>query len=654
MMTSIQMTSDSPVPKTDLTVAAVVTSFEPTDRLVDVVRRAVEQAESVVVIDDGSPSLTDRADRGDREESAVRTILDRCAEAGAHVVCAPRNAGIASALNIGVRRALDAGADAVLTLDQDTLIDGDYLNRARTHLHLAASLGLTEVMVSPALINDDVAPFWFAERGLTLAFEPLQSGLVVTAELFAAIGLFDEDLFIDCVETEFYLRARERGAPALIVPGGRIEHSLGHRARWTPPRPLRPLMRPLMREGARGGTDGEAIEFSQDAPFRHYYIARNRLALYRRYGRREPLWCAVSIAKDTFVRGRAMLIGSHRPARAYLTAAGTRAALRGETGKIPKRTLLRSMRPADRARAIGERPAEPDRGLPRLVSVVIPVRNAAAVIDEQLAALAGQDYAGDFEVIVADNGSTDGLADHLADHPLADRLQLRRVDASAGRGASVARNIGVESARGDFIAFCDADDRAHPQWLTELTAVARTYSAVGGAVETDSLNAPHVQRWRGMLPPETPYEFPGFLRVSPTCNLGVWKDVFTAVGGFDTAYDRGAEDSDFTIRVQLAGGVLGHAPGALVAYRLRDTLSGLWKQSVMCGEGDVRLYSDYRSYGLPRRKWYGTLDEVAYVVLRNPLLPTAITGVPTGRWLFHAGNLLGRVRGSLRHRCWYV
>ena len=46
----------------------------------------------------------------------------------------------------------------------------------------------------------------------------------------------------------------------------------------------------------------------------------------------------------------------------------------------------------------------------------------------------------------------------------------------------------------------------------------------------------------------------------------------------------GAEDADLAIRIQLAGGVLGHAPKALVAYRLRDTLRGIWSQSVMCGK----------------------------------------------------------------------
>ena len=46
----------------------------------------------------------------------------------------------------------------------------------------------------------------------------------------------------------------------------------------------------------------------------------------------------------------------------------------------------------------------------------------------------------------------------------------------------------------------------------------------------------------------------------------------------------------------------------------------------MCGEGDAHLYSDYRHYGMPRDKWYTTVDLVLYVLVRNPLLPTVLTG----------------------------
>ncbi|MEP9393861.1 glycosyltransferase [Gordonia sp. VNK1] len=624
-------------------VAAVISAFEPDEALVATVDSVRDQAGQVIIVDDGSPSLSTDPD------GAVAQILEKCAAAGATVLRSGDNRGIAHALNRGIELALQEGAEAVLTLDQDTDLPTDYVSRMLDHLALTRSLDIDLVMLSPSLINDDVAPFWFAHKGVTLAFEPIQSGMMFPRALLERVGLFDEGLFIDCVETEFYLRARALGAHAVIVPGTRITHRLGRAAQWTPPRPLRWILR---------GRAAGAIEFTEDAPFRHYYIARNRLTLYRRYARSEALWTAASISKDVFLRGRAMAIGTDRLSRIYLTGSGLRASLRDEVGRIPPTVLRR----AQRLRHDGDSQATPprerhsnrSRQLPELVSVVIPVFNARNVIDLQLDALADQTYQRPFEVIVADNGSTDGLRDHLSDHPLRDRLRLKWVDAGATKGSAHARNAGVAASDGDFVAFCDGDDRVDPAWLTELTRVATSYDAVGGAVETSTLNSVRAQSWRGMLPPEQPYEFPGFLRVSPTCNLGVWRDTFDRAGGFDTAYDRGGEDSDFTIRVQLTGGALGHAPRALVAYRLRDTLAGIWDQSVMCGEGDARLYSDYRHYGMPRRPWYATLDVIAYLLLRNPLLPTRLTRVPLGRWLFHAGNLLGRAKGSIRHRSLYI
>ena len=60
---------------------------------------------------------------------------------------------------------------------------------------------------------------------------------------YDAVGLFEDELFIDCVDTEFYLRARARDCHALIVPGTMITHGFGQFTSWTPPWFLRMLLR---------------------------------------------------------------------------------------------------------------------------------------------------------------------------------------------------------------------------------------------------------------------------------------------------------------------------------------------------------------------------------------------------------------------------
>src|SRR4051812_28957961 len=99
---------------------------------------------------------------------------------------------------------------------------------------------------------------------------------------------------------------------------------------------------------------------------------------------------------------------------------------------------------------------------PDLVSVVIPARNAARLLPLQLAALAKQTYAGTWEVVVADHRSADGTARVASEW--AARLPCLRV-VSVGRrgGANVARNEGARAARGEVLAFCDADDVASPR-----------------------------------------------------------------------------------------------------------------------------------------------------------------------------------------------
>lgn len=300
-------------------IVAVVTAFEPGASLVGTCAAALPQVDGVIVVDDGS-------------SSDVTEVLQQCREMGCTVIRTGENRGIAHALNSGVTRALADGADAVLTLDQDTTLADDYAARCTGHLVLARSLGLEDLMLSTATLNGLVAPFWFAHEGLTLAFEPIQSGMVITRSLFERIGLFEEGLFIDCVETEFYLRARAHGAHALIVPGAAMEHAMGKPLVWAPRWPMTLLLRKT----------GGRFEFRGDAAFRHYYIMRNRWVVYRRYARREPLWCLVSVLKDSLARGGLFVMGDHRLARMYLTWAGLRAGMRGETGKIPDRILRRA------------------------------------------------------------------------------------------------------------------------------------------------------------------------------------------------------------------------------------------------------------------------------------------------------------------------
>lgn len=95
------------------------------------------------------------------------------------------------------------------------------------------------------------------------------------------------------------------------------------------------------------------------------------------------------------------------------------------------------------------------------VSVIIPVRNGAGTIARAIDSALAQDYDGGFEVVVANDGSTDCTAEILSRY--GDRIALVTLEPS---GVSAARNAAVNVARGEYIAFLDADD----EWLPEKLA----------------------------------------------------------------------------------------------------------------------------------------------------------------------------------------
>src|SRR4051812_31222858 len=122
----------------------------------------------------------------------------------------------------------------------------------------------------------------------------------------------------------------------------------------------------------------------------------------------------------------------------------------------------------------------------------MPVLNGEAHIADQLAALAAQTYEGDWELVVVDNGCSDRTIEIARDW--APRFpRLRIADATRRRGLNVARNAGAAAARGDFLAFCDADDVASPGWLAALASAAPEADVVGGRLEWETLNDPVVR-----------------------------------------------------------------------------------------------------------------------------------------------------------------
>jgi cellulose synthase/poly-beta-1,6-N-acetylglucosamine synthase-like glycosyltransferase len=291
--------------------------------------------------------------------------------------------------------------------------------------------------------------------------------------------------------------------------------------------------------------------------------------------------------------------------------------------------------------------------------VVIPAYNAAATLAEQLEALAGQDYEGDWEVVVVDNGSSDATADIA--RRFAQRLPACRVVEGGRRGHAAPRNDGARVARGELLAYCDADDVVAPGWLRALAAAARRYDLVGGWLDPGPLNDEATRSWHGAYPKDGLRSW--LLPYSGAGNFAIWAEVLRDLGGWSGNYEAGAEDVELCWRAQVAGYRLGFAPDAVVRVRYRTGLRPTARQAWAIGINCERLLRDF---GFVRKLDLPAKAEAVYAVddgggaLGRALshgvwLATRLHYLlgprrRRGQWISVGAQYAGRLSGALRYR----
>lgn len=287
-----------------------------------------------------------------------------------------------------------------------------------------------------------------------------------------------------------------------------------------------------------------------------------------------------------------------------------------------------------------------------MISVVIPAYNVAATIGEQLAALAAEQPDEPWEVIVADNGSTDDTRGVAA--AWSNRLpDLRVIDAGQRRGPSHARNAGVAAARGERILLTDADDVIGPGWVQHLGSALREHRFVCGLIDRSELNPAFASLWRRRVPVSGPRTQHDHLLVAPTGNVGFRRELFDELGGFDLSLTRG-QDTDFSWRA-IQGGAPPHVvPEAIVYYRLperpRDWLRKGWGD----GQSAVVVYLRHRDRGMRRRPGREALRSYATVLRQLPGVLREHDRPATCIWAYDAGVYAGRIRGSARQRTLFL
>ncbi|MFP5350012.1 MAG: glycosyltransferase family 2 protein [Gammaproteobacteria bacterium] len=285
--------------------------------------------------------------------------------------------------------------------------------------------------------------------------------------------------------------------------------------------------------------------------------------------------------------------------------------------------------------------------MPVDLSVIITCLNAEATFAGQLEALCRQQWDRRWEIVVADNGSTDDTLRIIRRYRR--RLpQLRVVDASARRGCAAARNIGMQAARADCFAFCDVDDEIGHGWVAAMGEALLRHEFVACRVDDRRLNPPWVQA----LWPANPERQEGvdiclgFLPSAPGCGFGLTRRLFERVGDFDETLPR-LDDFDYSWRAQLAGARVHLVPDAVIYYRHRHSLRGTFRLCVADGYSEVMLLRKFARQGMPWRPVRQALHDWVFTPLG---LLRVRDRVSWGAWLKGVGVLAGRAHGSLEQR----
>jgi glycosyltransferase involved in cell wall biosynthesis len=255
-----------------------------------------------------------------------------------------------------------------------------------------------------------------------------------------------------------------------------------------------------------------------------------------------------------------------------------------------------------------------------MFTIVVPTLNEGGMLGMTVEGILAQTRYRNYEVVVVDDGSTDGSVDPYERHP-DPRIRVVR---TAGRGVARARNLGAAQAEGEFVVFLDAHCRVSPDWLDGLAKVlSRPGIGVAGC-SFARLQAPDPrgcgvfwadhsldQHW--FMPQEGhgPYDVPLTIGACQAFRMSN----FLAMGGYDDGFTRwGFEDVEICLRAWLLGYRVTVNPDVVVAHHFRESRGyEVDDEDVTCNF--VRMLWLHFSEARIRR----ILEEIA----GNPYLPAA-------------------------------
>jgi poly-beta-1,6 N-acetyl-D-glucosamine synthase len=255
------------------------------------------------------------------------------------------------------------------------------------------------------------------------------------------------------------------------------------------------------------------------------------------------------------------------------------------------------------------------------VSILVPAYNEAAGIEQAVRSLAASQYP-EFEVVVVDDGSTDGTG------KLVDGLQLPnvRVIREANRGKAAALNTALAASRHDIVVAVDADSLFETGTLTSLVRPLADpkVGAVAGNTKVGNRRGllgrwQHIEYVTGFNLDRRLLDVLGCMPTVPGALGAFRKDALIEVGGFSS--DTLAEDTDVTIALSRRGRRVVYEENARAFTETPATWSGLWRQRYRWSFGTMQSVWKHRDALLRRRDGPIGMIGLPYLILFQITLP---------------------------------
>jgi rhamnosyltransferase len=282
----------------DASVLGVVVLFLPPQKSVDALIALSPQVKELVVYDNTPGGTILAKDRRLSTLSNLRWLGDG------------QNRGIAFALNRALDVAVELGVEWVVSFDQDTLVQVDYVARMLEGAS-ADPRGPVPAMVVPGLPGDGLG------TGRGEVPRAITSGALSSVAALAAVGGYWEELFIDYVDFELCIRLRRGGHRIVRIGDVRLEHCIGS-----------PTVRTIA---------GLRVTSTNHSAIRRYYKCRNRIALVREHFCSAPAWLSRELLATFWEAGKIALLEEDRGAKLRMMARGILDGAAGRLGPGPVR-----------------------------------------------------------------------------------------------------------------------------------------------------------------------------------------------------------------------------------------------------------------------------------------------------------------------------